>query len=58
MFGKIKEKYIKENIRQNDIKIMIIDDVYTTGATMKNILEMIENNIMKNLCNEEKHKIE
>ena len=56
--GNFLEKYIKENIRQNDIKIMIIDDVYTTGATMKNILEMIENNIMKNLCNEEKHKIE
>lgn len=56
--GNFLEKYIKENIRQNDIKIMIVDDVYTTGATMKNILEMIENNIMKNLCNEEKHKIE
>lgn len=56
--GNFLEKYIKENIRQDDIKIMIIDDVYTTGATMKNILEMIENNIMKNLCNEEKHKIE
>ena len=56
--GNFLEKYIKENIRQNDIKIMIIDDVYTTGATMKNILEMIENNIMKNLGNEEKHNIE
>ena len=56
--GNFLEKYIKENIRQNDIKIMIVDDVYTTGATMKNILEMIENNIMKNLGNEEKHKIE
>lgn len=56
--GNFLEKYIKENIRQNDIKIMIVDDVYTTGATMKNILEMIENNIMKNLGNEEKQKIE
>ena len=56
--GNFLEKYIKENIKQNDIKIMIVDDVYTTGATMKNILEMIENNIMKNLCNEEKQKIE
>ncbi len=37
---------------------MIVDDVYTTGVTMKNILEMIENNIMKNLGNEEKQKIE
>ena len=56
--GNFLEKYIKENIRQNDIKIMIIDDVYTTGATMKNILEMIENNIMKNLGNEEREKNE
>ena len=56
--GNFLEKYIKENIRQNDIKIMIVDDVYTTGATMKNILEMIENNIMKNLGNEENQKIE
>ena len=56
--GNFLEKYIKENIRQNDIKIMIVDDVYTTGATIKNILEMIENNIMKNLGNEEKQKIE
>ena len=56
--GNFLEKYIKENIRQNDIKIMIVDDVYTTGVTMKNILEMIENNIMKNLGNEEKQKIE
>ena len=56
--GNFLEKYIKENIRQNDIKIMIVDDVYTTGATMKNILEMIENNIMKNLGNEENYKIE
>ena len=56
--GNFLEKYIKENIKQNDIKIMIVDDVYTTGATMKNILEMIENNIMKNLGNEEKQKIE
>ena len=56
--GNFLEKYIKENIRQNDIKIMIVDDVYTTGATMKNILEMIENNIMKNIGNEEREKIE
>lgn len=56
--GNFLEKYIKENIRQNDLKIMIVDDVYTTGATMKNILEMIENNIMKNLGNEERQKIE
>lgn len=56
--GNFLEKYIKENIRQNDIKIMIVDNVYTTGATMKNILEMIENNIMKNIGNEEREKIE
>ena len=56
--GNFLEKYIKENIRQNDIKIMIVDDVYTTSATMKNILEMIENNIMKNIGNEEREKIE
>ena len=56
--GNFLEKYIKENIKQKDVKIMIVDDVYTTGATMKNILEMIENNIMKNLGNEEREKIE
>lgn len=56
--GNFLEKYIKENIRQKDVKIMIVDDVYTTGATMKNILEMIENNIMKNIGNEEREKIE
>ena len=57
---KVKEKYcyIKGNIKQKDVKIMIVDDVYTTGATMKNILEMIGNNIMKNLGNEEREKIE
>lgn len=56
--GNFLEKYIKENIKQKDAKIMIVDDVYTTGATMKNILEMIGNNIMKNLGNEEREKIE
>lgn len=56
--GNFLEKYIKENIKQKDVKIMIVDDVYTTGATMKNILEMIGNNIMKNLGNEEREKIE
>lgn len=56
--GNFLEKYIRKNIRQKDIKIMIVDDVYTTGATMKNILEMIENNIIKNLGNEEREKIE
>lgn len=56
--GNFLEKYIIENIKQKDVKIMIVDDVYTTGATMRNILEMIENNIMKNLGNEEREKIE
>ena len=45
------EKYITK-ISGNDIekdisyKIIIVDDVYTTGATMKKITQMINQNIM------------
>ena len=49
------EKYIKENRNSNsnncnyneNLKIIIVDDVYTTGSTMKNVVEMIEKNILK-----------
>ena len=47
------EKYIKENSNSNNcsynhnLKIIIVDDVYTTGSTMKNVVEMIEKNILK-----------
>ena len=53
--GNFLEKYIKENIRQNDIKIMIVDDVYTTGATMKKITQMINQNIMVDRLNDRKN---
>ena len=51
------EKYIKEKSNSNNcshnhnLKIIIIDDVYTTGSTMKNVVEMIEKNILeKEIC--------
>ena len=48
------EKYIKENSNNNcnhNLKIIIVDDVYTTGSTMKNVVEMIEKNILeKEIC--------
>ena len=51
------EKYIKEKINSNNfshnhnLKIIIVDDVYTTGSTMKNVVEMIEKNILdKEIC--------
>lgn len=51
------EKYIKENSNSNNcsyndnLKIIIVDDVYTTGSTMKNVVEMIEKNILdKEIC--------
>lgn len=53
------EKYIKENSNSNNcsyndnLKIIIVDDVYTTGSTMKNVVEMIEKNIL-----EKRRKIE
>lgn len=53
------EKYIKENSNNNNcsyndnLKIIIVDDVYTTGSTMKNVVEMIEKNIL-----EKRRKIE
>ena len=46
------EKYIKEKSNSNNcshnhnLKIIIVDDVYTTGSTMKNVVEMIERNIL------------
>ena len=51
------EKYIKEksnskNCSHNhNLKIIIVDDVYTTGSTMKNVVKMIERNILdKEIC--------
>ena len=47
------EKYIKKCIKDNrniyDFKIIIVDDVYTTGSTMRNMAEMIEKNILKEI---------
>lgn len=63
------EKYFKKCIKDNrniyDFKIIIIDDVYTTGSTMRNMLEMLEKNIFKEIegikrigkIKEEKEKI-
>lgn len=54
------EKYITE-ILENDIeedvsyKIIIVDDVYTTGATMKKIKQMINQNIMVDRLNDRKN---
>ena len=53
------EKYITK-ILKNDIeedrsyKIIIVDDVYTTGATMKKITQMINQNIMVDRLNDRK----
>ena len=58
MMGKM-EKYITK-ISENDIekdisyKIIIVDDVYTTGATMKKITQMINQNIMVDRLNDRK----
>ena len=63
------EKYFKKCIKDNrniyDFKIIIIDDVYTTGSTMRNMVEMLEKNILKEIegikrigkIREEKEKI-
>lgn len=63
------EKYFKKCIKDNrniyDFKIIIIDDVYTTGSTMRNMVEMLEKNILKEIegikrigkIKEEKEKI-
>lgn len=63
------EKYFKKCIKDNrniyDFKIIIVDDVYTTGSTMRNMVEMLEKNIFKEIegikrigeIKEEKEKI-
>lgn len=47
------EKYLKKCIKDNrniyDFKIIIVDDVYTTGSTMRNMVEMLEKNILKGI---------
>lgn len=47
------EKYFKKCIKDNrniyDFKIIIVDDVYTTGSTMRNMVEMLEKNILKEI---------
>lgn len=47
------EKYFKKCIKDNmniyDFKIIIVDDVYTTGSTMRNMVEMLEKNIFKEI---------
>ena len=54
------EKYITK-ILKNDIeedrsyKIIIVDDVYTTGVTMKKITQMINQNIMVDRLNDRKN---
>lgn len=54
------EKYITkilENEIEKDIsyKIIIVDDVYTTGATMKKITQMINQNIIVDRLNDRKN---
>lgn len=63
------EKYFKKCIKDNrniyNLKIIIVDDVYTTGSTMINMVEMLEKNILKEIegikrigkIKEEKEKI-
>ena len=63
------EKYFKKCIKDNrniyNFKIIIVDDVYTTGSTMRNMVEMLEKNILKEIegikrigeIKEEKEKI-
>lgn len=63
------EKYFKKCIKDNrniyNLKIIIVDDVYTTGSTMRNMVEMLEKNILKEIegikrigeIKEEKEKI-
>ena len=47
------EKYFKKCIKDNrniyNLKIIIVDDVYTTGSTMNNMVEMVEKNILKEI---------
>lgn len=53
------EKYLKKCIKGNrnsnncsykdNFKIIIVDDVYTTGSTMRNMVEMLEKNILKEI---------
>lgn len=47
------EKYFKKCIKDNrniyNFKIIIVDDVYTTGSTMRNMVEMLEKNILKEI---------
>lgn len=47
------EKYLKKCIKDNsniyNFKIIIVDDVYTTGSTMRNMVEMLEKNILKEI---------
>ena len=47
------EKYFKKCIKDNrniyNLKIIIVDDVYTTGSTMRNMVEMLEKNIFKEI---------
>ena len=47
------EKYFKKCIKDNrniyDFIIIIVDDVYTTGSTMRNMVEMLEKNILKEI---------
>lgn len=55
------EKYLKKCIKDNsniyNFKIIIVDDVYTTGSTMKNMVEMLEKNILKEIGKIKEEKI-
>ena len=48
-FEKYFKKCIKDNRNIYDFKIIIVDDVYTTGSTMRNMVEMLEKNILKEI---------
>ena len=51
------QKKLPQNITIDNLKIIIVDDVYTTGSTMKNVVEMIEKNILEKIRKiEEKEK--